>query len=597
MVSIRGFVLKSFADFRFFYSYLRHRLFLVIVINIGVGVIDGFGLSMFLPLLQLVDGGDVNSSGLGNLEFVVDLLKRSGIPLTLVGILSFLTFFFLLKGFLVFCQGVYEARVQQFFVKSIRDQNIRNLAQIEYKKFVMADVGQIQNTLSGEVDRVSRALASFLLALQQVILVSVYVCFAVLVDAQFAGLVCFGGLATNFVFKRLNRETKATSRDVTAQNNAFQGLIIQFVANFRYLKATGSVVKYSTKLLDFVDRIAVANVTIGRLTSMLKGAREPLIVGVISIVIALQTAVFGSPLGPILISLLFFYRALTALMAMQTAWNYYLGNSGSLSNMTEFTESLKKSIEVSGVKSVSRIRCIEIRNGSFSYGQRQILYDINLTLHTNETVAFVGETGGGKTTLVSILSGLLPLDSGRFLVDGTDRIELNVTSFQQRVGYITQEPVVFNDTLYNNVTMWADETDENLRRYNYAIQRASLVDFEAGLREGRKAMLGHNGVNLSGGQKQRVAIAREFFKQGIDILILDEATSALDADTEQVIQESIESLRGRCMILIVAHRLSTIKNADKVVFLEHGRISLVGGFEELLECSPAFKRMARLQGL
>jgi subfamily B ATP-binding cassette protein MsbA len=169
-----------------------------------------------------------------------------------------------------------------------------------------------------------------------------------------------------------------------------------------------------------------------------------------------------------------------------------------------------------------------------------------------------------------------------------------MSSFQKHIGYIAQEAVIFNDTIYNNVTFWAEPNSQHISKFNKAINQASLTDFIQTLEDKGNTYLGNSGINLSGGQRQRIAIARELYKD-IEILIMDEATSALDSETEKSIQDSIDALKGKYTILLVAHRLSTIKNADQIVFMKKGKIENVGTFQDLLEQREDFKRMVELQ--
>ncbi|WP_237708919.1 ATP-binding cassette domain-containing protein [Gillisia marina] len=212
----------------------------------------------------------------------------------------------------------------------------------------------------------------------------------------------------------------------------------------------------------------------------------------------------------------------------------------------------------------------------------------------NQTIAIVGESGSGKTTLINILSGLMPFSSGELLIDGVNSLNLNKESYQRRIGYITQEPVVFGDTVFNNISFWSEPTLENYKRFEWAIEQASINLFISELPEKENTMLGNNGINLSGGQKQRISIARELFKN-VDILVLDEATSSLDSETENAIQKGIERLRGKYTIVIVAHRMSTIKNADRIIVLNNGEIVDEGNFDELVLHSIKFKKMVELQ--
>lgn len=564
--------------------------------SIFIGVLDGFGLSMFLPLLQMVnDSTEVSAESLGKLSFLLDFIEFTGLSLTLVTILAFMSVFFIIKGLIQYIAGIYRVNVQEWFIKTIRTENVFGLNNLAYKYFIKSDIGRIQNTLTGEVDRLAISYLNYFTAIEYGILVMVYMAFAFFIDAQFAILVTVGGILTNFLYTKLYKNTRGLSRNLTSETNAFQGLIIQNVGNYKYLKATGSLKKYGKKLEESIDKIKVSNTRIGKLEALLVAGREPILILVVVSVIYIQTALFGSELGPILISLLFFYRALNYLMQMQFRWNKFLANSGSLENIQKFGIELRDHKERIGSNRVEKtVSMIELKDVSFSYDKALILNNISLEIIRNETIAFVGESGSGKTTLVNIIAGLLPINMGQYFINGIEIKTLNVESLQIKIGYITQDPVIFNDTIFNNVTFWDDETPETIERFCKVIKQAALFDFINTLPEKRNTILGNNGVNLSGGQRQRVSIARELYKK-VEILILDEATSALDSETEKAIQNNIEQLKGEYTIFIVAHRISTIKNSDRIVVMKNGKISNLGGFYELIEKSAYFKKLVELQ--
>lgn len=598
METIKRLIKKYFENFAYFYRYLKNKLFISVALSILIGFLDGLGLTMFLPLLSLADGKEqASAEDLGNLSVLVDWFNDMGIPLTLVTVLMFMVFFFLLKGYVNYLKNVYQVNVQQYFIKKIRIESLRGFRHLNYKYFISSDVGRIQNTFTGEVDRVARAYQNYFLAFQQGVMVAVYMAFAFTFDPQFAILVSIGGVLTNFIYKIIYKKTKGVSRKLTLDVHYYQGLIIQAVANFKYLKATGHLKRYSDKLEGQIEFIESNNSKIGVYSAILNASREPITLVIVCAVIYIQTQLLGTKLGVILISLLFFYRALTALMQMQTAWNQFLAVSGSLDNMTKFTKELKDNKEKNGTQKLDAFTSdITLSGLEFKYGDTAILKDINLQVKKNESIAFVGESGSGKTTLVNIMSGLLPIDGGSFTIDGHDAAKLDVSTFQERVGYITQDPVIFNDTIFNNVTFWAEPTPENIAKFREATDKAAITQFVESLPEKDKTTLGNNGINLSGGQKQRISIARELYKD-IDILILDEATSALDSDTEKTIQQNIDALQGKYTILIVAHRLSTIRNADRIVVMSKGQIIETGTFKELVERTPYFKKMVELQEL
>jgi subfamily B ATP-binding cassette protein MsbA len=592
---VKNFIEKYFSSFNYFYSYLGYRIFILVALSIFVGVLDGFGLSMFLPLLQLLnDSSSVDSGEMGKLSFLIDVLRET-IGLTLLSVLLFMVVFFLLKGLMQYYTGVYNVKIREWFIKRLRLSNIRYLNGLSYKYFVGSDVGRIQNTLTGEVDRVANAYFHYFKAVEGAVLVTVYMAFAFTMNAQFALLVTLGGFLTNFLYRSLYKKTKGISVSLTGENNVFQGLVIQNVANFKYLKATGTLPQSFEKLKKSVLKIRDDKQKIGMLDSLLYAAREPMLITIVVVVIYIQVYFFAAELGPILLSLFFFYRALTYLLQVQSRWNKFLGSSGSMENMTSFGKELLANQEKSGnIKINGNIEELMLENVGFSYSSKKVLNDVNLSIRPHETVAFVGESGSGKTTLVNILAGLLLPEEGVYNINGREIKDVDLNNLQTRIGYITQDPVIFNDTLFNNITFWAEKSAENLKRFNKAIQQAAIYNFVQDFDEKEDAILGSNGVNLSGGQRQRISIARELFKE-IEILILDEATSALDSETEKAIQKNIDNLKGQYTILIVAHRISTIKNADRIVVMKNGEILNINNFYELIEESKYFKKLVELQ--
>jgi ABC-type multidrug transport system fused ATPase/permease subunit len=598
MKTLKKYLESRLSSFIYFYKKLKGKIFLKTFLNINVGILDGLGLAMFLPLLKMVDDQSENGQAvMGNLSFLVVGMEKIGLNVNLTNVLIILCFFFFLKGIAQYVNGIYNITLERSFITNLRLNLCRLLSNTTYKSFVQSDVGRIQNSLTGEIGNIMGAFQNYFGAFQQLILVFVYMSFAFTLNASFAILLIGGGFVTNILFSRIYKVTKAKSKELTYGNSHFQGLIIQFIANFKYLKASGSLRKYTKKLEVSNSEINQNYLKIGKLGVVVSSLKEPILIVVVSVVIFVQIEYMGGSMGAILISLLFFYRALSSMMLMQTSYNSFLSFSGSLENISKFEEELKGQQETTGKDSFHSFQQqLQLKNASFNYGEKEILKNVNISIDKNSIIAFVGESGSGKTTLVNILTGLMPLDKGDFLIDGQNRDSIDVNQYQSRIGYITQEAVIFNDSIFNNVSFWDTPTIENKLKFENALKMASCYDFVQELSEKENTMLGNNGINVSGGQKQRISIARELYKD-IDIIILDEATSALDSETEKIIQESIESLKGKYTILMVAHRLSTIKNADQIILLDQGRIVDKGSFNELRVSSLRFKSMAQIQGL
>lgn len=598
MKTLKRFVSKYLNNLAFFYKQLRYRIFIMIFLGIVVGVMDGFGLAMFMPLLEMVNSSkQADGSSLGNLKFLIDGMKSIGLSLTLTSVLFVMVFFFLFKGILRYVATIYNATLRKFIIEKLRNQLLSSFNQIKFKYFVTSDIGRIQNTMSVEIERASAAFYNYSATMQESIMVLVYVGFAFYVDIRFALLVSLGGGLSNFLYKSIYKKTKGASKNFSKDSHLYQGQIIQYVSNFKYLKATALLEMYANRLRINIDDIEQSRFRIGKLSAIVVSAREPILIMVVASVILIQTKLLDVPLGPILVSLLFFYRALSSLINLQNYYNRFLELSGSLDNLVDFQKEINEQKEQNGDVILNKLTAsIELKDVFLSYDTVKVLSNVNLKIQKNETVAFVGESGSGKTTLVNILAGLIPSDKGTVSIDGINRVEIDIKSFQNKIGYITQDPVIFNDTIFNNVTLWAEQNDFNVKRFNLAIQKAAIATFVAEQPLIAETILGSDGVNLSGGQKQRISIARELYKD-IDLLIMDEATSALDSETERAIQESIDALKGEYTILIVAHRLSTIRNADRIVVLKKGEIEQIGTYQQLINSSSLFNKMVQLQEL
>ncbi|KAB0326674.1 lipid A export permease/ATP-binding protein MsbA [Janthinobacterium sp. PLB04] len=237
---------------------------------------------------------------------------------------------------------------------------------------------------------------------------------------------------------------------------------------------------------------------------------------------------------------------------------------------------------------------IEFRDVSFAYPghPEPALQHIDLSIAPGQTIAFVGMSGGGKSTLVSLLPGFYSASSGEILLDGQNIDAIALTSLRSQIAMVSQQVVLFDDTLAANIA-YGDAAPDR-QRIEAAAAAAFLSDVIDGLPDGLETRLGDNGSRLSGGQRQRVAIARAIYKDA-PILILDEATSALDTEAERAVQAALEHLMQGKTTLVIAHRLSTIERADRIVVLSHGKIMETGSHQQLLDANGAYANLHRLQ--
>jgi ABC-type multidrug transport system fused ATPase/permease subunit len=590
---------SSFAGyFRFFYRVVGNRLLVSVLLSIIVSILDGVGLTMLMPLLQSVaDGSEASTESMGHLHYITDMITGLGFSLTLGTVLSVVGIVFLLKGFVKFLELSYQAKVLQYFMKKVRHELVDGLEKISFSGFTQLDAGNIQNNLIAEVQRTSNAAKNYLAYSQALFMLIIYIIFATAANYQFAVLVAISVGVTNILYSRFYKKMKEASYEISSRGDNFNAFLIQAIHYFKYLKSTNYLSNYSKKLGNVIDKTEHLNRKTATYTAITTGMREPMILLIVITVIYVQINFMGGNLASIILSLVLFYRALNFLLASQQNWQSFIQNTGSLRNISTIYSMMKNREEANGTVEFNTLQHeILLQNVSMAYGVNNVVDQVNIRIPRSETIALVGESGSGKTTLVNILMGLIQPDSGTVLIDNTPLTKFKLETYRSKLGYISQDSVIFNDTIFNNITFWAEPTPEVYERFWEVISMASLKEFVESKPDKELTKLGDNGILISGGQKQRISIAREMFKK-VEILVLDEATSALDSETELFIQENIEKLHGQFTIVVIAHRLSTIKNVDNIFLLENGRVVTSGDFDSMVKKSEKFKRMVSLQGL
>jgi subfamily B ATP-binding cassette protein MsbA len=394
--------------------------------------------------------------------------------------------------------------------------------------------------------------------------------------------------------------SKKLSLLVSDTNARIQSLLIQTIYSFKYLKATDSFARIFNQLFAVINKNYVYNFKVAVLSSIPSSMVEPTSVLFVSGLILYSVGFQGKTIAEIFVLVIFFYKSFNYSFRFQADWQKFNAALGGLEVMCKASRVLNNNVENVGIRQINTFnKAIELRNVNFSYGSKQVFFDVTLAIQKNKSIGIVGASGAGKTTMFDIITGLLTPQSGKISIDGIDYSELELSSLRNVIGYVTQEPVIFNDTIANNISFWECDSQEDICK-KVIKDAAILANCDRFINEaemGYETIIGDKGIRLSGGQRQRIAIARELFKEPM-IMIFDEATSALDTESEQLIQQSINSLKGDRTIVIIAHRLSTVRNCDYIYVFKDGRIVEEGIFDELYgDTNSRFYSMCKAQNL
>jgi subfamily B ATP-binding cassette protein MsbA len=271
-----------------------------------------------------------------------------------------------------------------------------------------------------------------------------------------------------------------------------------------------------------------------------------------------------------------------------------MGASTSIFTFFDVQDDVKERVHAKALHGFAH--SVRFENVGFSYstgeGEHQILHNVDLTVQAGEVLALVGPSGAGKSTLVNLIPRFFDVTSGRISIDDHDLRDLTLASLRRQVAQVTQETILFNDTVRNNIAYGQPEVKH--ARVEQAAQNALAHDFILRMPQGYDTVIGEKGFRLSGGERQRIAIARAILKDA-PILILDEATSALDSESESLVQAALANLMQGRTVVVIAHRLGTIRRANRIAVLEDGRITAIGPHDELLVASPTYQRLYQLQ--
>lgn len=589
--------------FSVYKKYIGSRFYIVFVLTALAATTEGFGIAMLLPLIDAADlgfGGDTldQSQVKIALQTVLDFL---GIGTSLIGILIFIGLIFLFKGVIVFSAHAYQSHLKSQLMREMKALMFDKYATMDYDYYSKHNTGHFINVINNQISNLIKSFDHFKQFLATIITTAAYLGTAFFLAWNFALMAIAAGATLMILFRGLNKFVHGLSRKTAHEEGTLNRFLVQTVQSFKYLASTAQLGHLRTGVMQSITRLASYMRSQGFAQALTLALNEPVAIFLVLTIIVVQVVLFDAPAAPIFVALVLFNRAIGSIFGVLQAWQMTLSKIGSLEIVEQEFIRLDKNQQRNGTTPLGPLsRGIDLQNVSFAYhrGLKNVLESLNITIPVNGTVAIVGESGAGKSTLVDILTLLLRPGQGTVTIDGCESEAVDVKTWRSQIGYVSQETVIFDDTVANNICLWKDDynSDEAARsRIEKAARQAYAEKFVLDLPDQYNTIVGDRGVRLSGGQRQRLFLARELYKNP-RLLILDEATSALDSESERFIQRSIEDLMGRTTVVLIAHRLSTIKNADYIYVLEGGKVIEEGSYDHLLTIHDGrFSRMVRLQ--
>tara|TARA_B100000579_G_scaffold26226_1_gene18457 strand:- start:3801 stop:5576 length:1776 start_codon:yes stop_codon:yes gene_type:complete len=568
---------------------------IVLLLMVASAAIQSTAVFSFIPLVDILLNQDpINQSGIT--RFFGEIFNRYDLPVSVFsfGIL-FLVITFLKSIFLLF-ETYIRSKLIFKIIKDLTVDQFNAFLNTSWRFYSDKDFGLISNTMTKETEKVTIGFESiaaliagaltilfylgilFFLSVQLTVMVVILACLI---------LVPISLISDKFVYYLRRKHTSASNFLQSSILNSLNA--IKLIIGYNKRKET------ATLIVPAIETVASSSLKFTLIRFFFTLINEPLV-----IILALATILLGQgylniPVAELVVFLFVVNR--TAVLASTLIAN----NNGFVAAIPSFEQIYALKNEAVSSQENQNPKIIQhfnkevcISQLDFSYGEYQTLKNISLSIQKGKMTSIVGPSGSGKSTLIDILMGYYKTEGGSISIDETPFEKINLNSWRDLIGYIPQQPFLFNASIRDNI-LWANPKIKNEDIIS-ACKLAHVHDFVMDMKDGYETIVGERGMKLSGGQAQRICLARAIASQP-EILILDEATSSLDSNSESLIQESIESLKGDITIISVAHRLSTIVNSNHIYYLEEGCLIEDGTFKDLMIKKGKFYTAAKLQGM
>ena len=560
-------VLKRFGPY--FKDYIPHFIFAII----GMGLASG-GTAVSAYLVEPV----LNKIFVEKNEKLLYIL-----PCAIIAI-------YVIKNIGTFMQAYFTAYIGQDTIRRFREKMVANLLNLDMDFFNEFRTGELISRTTNDIDRIRSIVSSMIPELtREFITIIGLLCVVVYQSPKLAFFALVVMPVAIYPISRLAKRMKKISKQSQEKTSDITSALSEIFTNIEIIKANNAQEYEHSRFVDENNkffRLNLKSVKIEQLVS-------PLMETIGSIGVAAVIIIGGKDVIDGHINMGAFFSFLTALFMLYTPLkrivNIYnkMQDAIAASERTFFLMDKVSQIKDGQKELNEEINLIKFNDVRLSYGDKEVLKGINLEANKSEFIALVGSSGGGKSSLMNLLMRFYDVNGGEILINGINLKDIKIRSLRQNIGLVTQRVYIFNDTVAKNVAYGREFNEDAVIN---ALKLANAYEFVSKLDNGINTILNEFGTNLSGGQRQRIAIARALY-QNPQILIFDEATSALDNESEKEITKAINNLRSKKIIFVIAHRLSTVENADKIAVLSDGKIIDSGSDEELSKRNEIYARL------
>jgi len=571
--------------FREFISDHPRSFFILLALLVLEGVVAGGTVLALVPFADFMLDSSLENPSRVTLV-VISFFSLMDIH---VGFWSFGLFFVclnIINGIMRIAIRYTILRIKYTVLRSLFADTLKAFFKARWEFFSGSNSGVLMNTMNKELVVIGDVLGSLATQLAQAVQLSIYLIIPFWLDASMT-IICLGlAFLFGLPFIRLNNISYKLGVENTRTANIALGILSEIIQSARIILGFGRQKNARLRYLEAFDNHMTVSIKSQALSTAVPSLYAPL--GMLAAVIALGISVNQehqiSELAAVMWSLLSALPIISLLMQTNIDINSFIPSYEQLLSLRKRATKYK---EIEGMKVFKKLNeKIDFKNVHFSHhGRKNIITGLDLCIKKGGMTALVGESGSGKSTITDLILGLQLPDKGEILIDGVPLKDYQQNSYRQRTGYVPQEPILFHNSIRENL-LWASDLSTEKELWN-ALQISNAAEFVKVLPHGIDTIVGDRGIRLSGGQRQRIALARALLRNP-ELLILDEATSALDTESEIMIQDTIDRLSNNMTMIVVAHRLSTIKQANQVIVLQSGKVVEQGSYADLSTCIGGF---------